>query len=197
MGGIEPPASILQGSRSATDLKQHGAGWLNQTAASAIRGARSVTELNQQREMLFSKAGDRPEMTTRHRADLSMWSASKVQAESGDFWECRTRGSLLSACLGRGWTFADLVETAPGFGLRISKETFHDARHRPRIRLRLQSPCGGGEIDMRYVSHGSFLQLGSRSLRAKVQSVKRKSFNEVLRATTCRRRCARRRSGKV
>ena len=97
--------------------------------------------------MLFSKAGDRPEMTTRHRADLFMWSASKIQAESGD-WECRTRGSLLSACFGRGWTFADLVETAPGFGPVNPEETFRDARHRPRIRLRLQSPCGGGGIDM-------------------------------------------------
>src|SRR5262249_50854754 len=129
LGGIEPPSSILQGSRSATDLKQHGAGWLNQTAASALRRARSVTELNQQEEIAFSKAGDRPRMTTRHRADLSMWSASKRQAESGDL-ECRTRGyllwSLLSACFGRGWTFADLVETAPGFGLRIPEESFHD-----------------------------------------------------------------------
>src|SRR5215468_2993141 len=92
LGGIEPPASILQGSRSATDLKQHGAGWLNQTAASPLRRARSVTELNQQEEIVFSKAGDRPRMTTRHRADLSMWSASKLQAESGDFGSVEPEG---------------------------------------------------------------------------------------------------------
>src|SRR5215470_2093848 len=92
LGGIEPPASIVQGSRSATDLKQHGAGWLNQTAASALRRARSVTELNQQNEIAFSKAGDRPKMTTRHRADLSMWSASKRQAESGDLGSVEPEG---------------------------------------------------------------------------------------------------------
>jgi hypothetical protein len=80
------------------------------------------------------------------------------QQNPGGVWgfrECRTRGSLLSACIGRGWTFADLVETAPGFGLRIPEESFHDARHRPRIRLQLQSPYGGGDIDVCYVSHGS------------------------------------------
>ena len=111
LGGIEPPASILQGSRSATDLKQRlscearrakqdGAGWLNQTAASALRRARSVTELNQQkRNSFFSKAGDRPKMTTRHRADLSMWSASKVQAESGDLGV--SNPGVLALCLSR------------------------------------------------------------------------------------------------
>ena len=137
-----------------------GAGWLNQTAASALRRARSVTELNQQKVVAFSKAGDRPFLTTRHRADLSMWSASKNQAEVWGFWECRTLRSLLSACLGRGWTFADLVETAPGFGRGIPEGSFHDARQRARIRLRLQSPCGGGGIDVCYVAHGSSFSLG-------------------------------------
>ena len=92
LGGIEPPASIVQGSRSATDLKQHGAGWLNQTAASALRRARSVTELNQGKGMLFPKLETGHEMTTRHRADLSMWSASKRQAESGDFGSVEPEG---------------------------------------------------------------------------------------------------------
>jgi hypothetical protein len=43
---------------ATTDPGQQGAGWLNQTAASALRGERSVTELSQQ--IAFSKAGDRP-----------------------------------------------------------------------------------------------------------------------------------------
>jgi len=31
-------------------------------------------------------------MTTRHRADLSMWSASKIQAESGDVGSVEPEG---------------------------------------------------------------------------------------------------------
>lgn len=163
-GGSPPSPKLWRASCEARRAKQDGAGWLNQTAASALRGARSVTELNQQKANAFSKAGDRPKMTTRHRADLSIWSASKRQAESGDFRVSNPRGPLLwslhSACFGRGWTFADLVELAPETGLGISEETFADARHRARQRLRLQSPCGGGEFDMCYLAHGLSSSLG-------------------------------------
>jgi hypothetical protein len=42
--------------------------------------------------MLFPKLETGHEMTTRHRADLSMWSASKHQAESGDFGSVEPEG---------------------------------------------------------------------------------------------------------
>src|SRR5581483_3152228 len=114
-----------------------GAGWLNQTAASALRGARSVTELNQQKRKCFFQ-GWRPakndhqtsgrlihvvcQQTLRRSLGILRASNPRVLA----LW------SLLSARLGRGWTTADLVETASGFGRPIPEGTLRDARHRPR-----------------------------------------------------------------
>ena len=58
-------------------------------------------------------------------------------------------GSLLSAFSAEVRPAADLLfRSDPGFGADIAKEAIHDARHRPRIRLPLQSPCGGDDVAM-------------------------------------------------
>lgn len=58
-------------------------------------------------------------------------------------------GSLLSAFSAEVRPAADLLfRSDSGFGAGIAKEAIDDARHRPRIRLPLQSPCGGGDIAM-------------------------------------------------
>lgn len=57
--------------------------------------------------------------------------------------------SLLSAFSAEVGPAADLVFVSePGFRAGIAEEIARNARHRTRIRLHLQSPCGSDDVAM-------------------------------------------------